>query len=444
MRDRRWIVTLAALLSLAAPPAGAQPRALSLADAVRIASGQSPVVAIAAQKVGEAKARVTQSRAALLPGLTGTASAENRTFNLQALGIGFPKIPGQPALPDLQGPVDAVDARLRVTETLVDPASWVRVGAAHRGVEASEADRAQSAETAAQTAALAYLRTARALAVVAARAADRDLADQLATLAAEQEKAGVSAHIDALRARTELVAARGQEIVARNQLDRAQIDLARALGLDPATRFALAESLSAGLGVSAVGSDSATALAMALARRPELAAERKRLEKARAERRAIGIERLPRVDVAADYGLSGANGPDAIPTREVSVALTVPFLDGFRREGRVSEQRSIERESEIRVSDLERQVAAEVQGAELDLATGRQQLDVAAEQLQLADEELAQARDRFVNGVASNIEVIDAQSALLRARDAVIDARYNTAVARVGIARAAGAAQTLH
>jgi outer membrane protein TolC len=41
------------------------------------------------------------------------------------------------------------------------------------------------------------------------------------------------------------------------------------------------------------------------------------------------------------------------------------------------------------------------------------------------------------------VEVINAQGSLVRARDTIIDARYATAVARVTLARATGAATTL-
>jgi outer membrane protein len=102
------------------------------------------------------------------------------------------------------------------------------------------------------------------------------------------------------------------------------------------------------------------------------------------------------------------------------------------------------RESSVRRADLGAQITAEVSGALLDLASGLEQQGVAADQLRLAEEEVTQARDRFVRGVAGNIEVITAQASLLRARDADIDARFAVASARVALARAAGVARGLH
>ena len=80
----------------------------------------------------------------------------------------------------------------------------------------------------------------------------------------------------------------------------------------------------------------------------------------------------------------------------------------------------------------------------MDLASAQAQQAIAAERLRLAADEMAQARERFAAGVAGNIEVINAQASLLRARDTDIDARFAAATARVALARAAGLARTLH
>src|SRR5436190_1995665 len=81
-----------------------------------------------------------------------------------------------PAHANLVGPIDNIDARLKVSQSLFDPSGWARIGAARRGVEQAEADRTNSVELAAQGAAFAYLRAARAQAVVEARTSDLSLA----------------------------------------------------------------------------------------------------------------------------------------------------------------------------------------------------------------------------------------------------------------------------
>lgn len=421
---------------------GGTAAALSLEQAVSIATSSTPAVQVAALRMTGAEARRGQARAALLPTFSGSAFALERTYSLRATGISFPKIPGL-AFADLIGPVNQVDARLRASQPLFDAASWVRLRSAGLGVGVSRAEAGGSAESAAQTAALAYVRAARAAAVVSAREADLDLARQLAALAEDQVRAGTAARIDVIRARTQEAAARGALLVAQNQAARATIDLARALGFDPATRFVLSDTLSTTLGSSTAPAETGAAITLALAQRPELAAERSRLARAGAERRAIQAERLPRLDLSADYGFSGAHSADALATRTVVLAASMPIFDGLRREGRLAEQRAVTRESEVRERDLRQQVTAEVLGAVLDVSSGLEQESVALERMRLAEEELVQARERFASGVAGNIEVIGAQSSLLRGRDALIDARTAAAAARITLARAAGVARTV-
>ena len=182
---------------------------------------------------------------------------------------------------------------------------------------------------------------------------------------------------------------------------------------------------------------------VAVAHRPELRQAQALIRTADAAKRAIQAERLPRVDLVADFGASGIHPDDAIATRQVGLMVSVPVFDGLRREARLAQQSAVQREGELRSTDLRQQIAAEVQGALLERSNGQQQAAVAQEQLALAEEELAQARERFSNGVAGNIELINAQASLLRARDAVIDAQFATATAQANLARAIGTAAEL-
>ncbi len=395
-----------ALACAATSPLRAQspaPLRLSFADAVRQATGQSravpPSVAIAGFRADEATARVRQTRSGLLPNLSLSGSWLSRTFNTQAQGLSFPGIP------KIIGPFDAYDGRVRVTQTLFDFATLGRVSAAKSQASAAGADRSAVIEASAQNVALAYTRATRAQAVVNARQADSALAAELVNLAVAQQQAGVSASIDVTRARTQLAEAAGRLIVASNQRDRARIDLARALGIDPDTPITLTDRTAAS---------------------------------------AIAAERLPRLELEADYGLSGVALASALSTRQVAVQVTLPILDGFRREGRLAEQQAVVRESDVRARDLREQVSADVDGALLDLRSAVAQQMIATDRLQLAAQEVSEARQRFKAGVAGNIEVINAQSSLLRARDADIDARFAAVTARIALARSVGSARTLH
>ena len=433
---------VAAPLTAQAPaPAPTARLALSFADAVRLAAGDAPVVTVATLRTDEADARVRQARSALLPSLSVDGVWLNRTFNTQSLGIPFPP---QFVLPNPVPAFNNYDARVSARQTLFDWSSVAHVRAARTQADGSRAERGETVEGSALTAAGAYLRAVRARAVVAARQADSSVAAELVTLAQARKAAGVSPAIDLTRAQAQLVTAEGLLLVARNQLDRAQIDVSRALGLEPNAPLTLTDSLDASLGTADVPAEHDAAVAAALANRPDLRAELARGAAARQTGSAFRAERLPRLEVAGDYGVNGLTVPSSIATRDLTVQVSVPILDGFRREARVDEQNAIARESQVRAADLRRQIAADVDAALLDLRSAQAQRLVAAEQLRLAEEELSQAREQFRAGVAGNIEVINAQSNLIRARDTDIDARYATVTARVSLARAVGVARTLH
>jgi outer membrane protein TolC len=417
---------------------------LSFADAIRQATGATqappPAVELAGLRTDESRARVTQARSGLLPNISLGGFWANRTLNPKALGFTGKTFP----LPSLIGPFDVVDARAQFEQTLFDFSNLKRVSAAKSAVTASVAEGTATQETSAQNVAVAYARASRAEAVVGARTADSALAAELVKLAISQQQAGVSASIDVTRAKVQLSESAGRVILASSQLERAKIDLARTLGVDPAAPIELTDTLSAALGAADVPAERDAAVAKAVQTRPDLAAEIARGNAARTAVSAISAERLPRLAVAADYGLSGNEWPKSVGTRSVQVQLSWPILDGLRREGRQAEQQAVARESDVRAKDLRQQVTADVDAALLDLRSAAAQQMITGERLRLAAEEVSQARQRFEAGVAGNIEVINAQESLVRAREADIDARFAALLAKISLARSVGSAHTLH
>jgi outer membrane protein len=444
-RIAKQAVVLSLALACLAATARAQtpePLRLSFSDAVSRAAGTAPAVTLAGLRADEARARIRQTRASLLPDFSVTGSWVSQTINPKALGFKI-NIPGF-GFPKLFGPFDVYDGRLRLTQTVFDYASVVRVRAARSQLASSESDSGLASESAAQLAALSYLRATRSQAVVAARTADSMLAVELVRLAQAQKDAEVGTTIDVTRAQTQLVAARGALVVARNEADRARIDLVRSLGLAADTPVEMTDTLAATLPTVELPDTRDALITLALSRRPDLHSEVARGLAASRAASAIKAERLPRLDLSANYGANGLAPDNLTTTRFVALQVTVPILDGFRREGREAEQQAVVKESGVRADELKRQIAAEVDAARLDLGSAAEQQVIAAERLRLAQAELDEARERFKAGVAGNIEVIDAQVSLIRARDTDIDARFAAAAARVALARAVGSTRQLH
>jgi outer membrane protein len=420
--------------------------ALSLGDAARLAARQSATAQGARLRADEAQARVRERRADLLPNLSSYVQEAGRTFNTSTLGIDFPSQPGVPPLFDpqgqVEGPINTLDIRGRVQQNLIDFGALGRVRSAQAQARSSSADAEATAEQAATIATNAYVRAMRADADLRARQADTLLATELLRIAQSQLQAGTGVGLDVTRARAQLAATRAALLSSRNARDHAHLDLVRALAVPVGTDVVLTDSLSTTAGGTAVP-DEATLVAQALQNRPDLVAEQERVRAAKQGLSAIKAERLPSLGLVADDGVIGKNGAKLLNTYTWGLQVSVPIFDGFRREARVQEQRSVVKEAEIRQHDVEQQARADVRGALIDLAGAAEQLAAANERLRLAEQELAQARDRFNAGVAGNADVVNASLALTSSRMLVNDAETLYQLARVALARATGSVTNL-
>lgn len=412
-------------------------RPLTLGDAARLGARQSAAAIEARARTDQATARITQSRSDLLPSVTGYVQENGRTYNSATFGVDFP---GFDPSGSIIGPVNIFDTRGRISETFLDFGAIQRLRGAKSTARAFGATAANEAELSAQNAANAYLRAQRADAQLSARLADSVLADSLVGIANEELRAGVGVGLDVTRAQSQLATVRAQLIGARNERDRAQLDLLRSLGEPLTARVTLADSLNA-LSVHDTTVDEAAAIDVAMHARPDLRAADEQLRAVEQQVTAIRAERLPSLSAYGDYGWVGKNR--LLGTYDWGVQVSVPIFDGLRREGRIEEQKAVANEIDVRRKDLRQQAAIEVRGALLDLASAREQVDAAREALRLSQQEVEQAKDRFRAGVSGNADVITASLSLNSARTVAVDALSSYQGAKVALARAVGSVTTL-
>jgi outer membrane protein len=444
------LVVLAYALACALPCAPAltaqAPIALSLGGAARLAAEWNAAPSAAKQRVAQADARVRQRRAEFLPNFSIAASDAERTFNSASMGISFRDANTGKFLFDpngqVLGPVRSWDLRGTLQQRIFDFGAFARLHAAQASAGMVTAEATVAAQQAAGIAATAYVRAARADAQLGARVADSTLAAELLGIARDQLSAGVGIALDVTRAQSQLASARAQLIGARNERNRARLELNRALGM-PADQVVILSDSLAGLATDLAVPTTDAAVDVALQGRADLRAAVEASKAAERQVDALRAERLPTLGLYADQGSNGKGIQHLIPTYNWGISLSIPVFDGFRREGRIDEQRAVVRELGIRRRDLNDQAANDVRGALLDLASAREQLAANAERLQLAEQELAQARDRFTAGVAGNADVISASLGLNLARTQMVDARAAFQSARVALARAQGTVTAL-
>lgn len=413
---------------------------LKRAVAIAVAPEGSAKVQLALEAQRQAESRSDQSRAALLPDLSGTFIEENLTRNLAALGIGVTGlIPGF-QFPTFVGPFTTLDARVSATQSIFDFASIRRYQASKVGVTAAKSDVNGAEEQVAAQVARAYLAAIKADADVETAKANIALSEAVQKQAENQKNAGTGTGIEITRARVQLANDRQRLLVAENARRATALQLSRAMGLRLDAELILTDKLGY-VPVDAVTLEAAKS--QALKERPDYQAQQERETTARLSANATKMERLPSVAAFGDYGASGTGFTSNVPTRTVGISVRLPIFDGGRRDARRAESASQYRAEHVKTNDLKEQIELDVRLALDSLHSAEDQVKVAREGLDLADNELTQARRRYDAGVAIAVEVTDAQTRLERARDNQTAALYNYNLARIDLAQAEGAVRRM-
>jgi len=408
-----------------------EPLQLSLRDAVQRALEHNLGTIVAEERTASALGARTRAFGDLLPEVTGSVSEARKTTNLEAFG--FPLLAG---FPRVVGPFNLFDARIYASQAVIDLRASNDARAAEHELAATRHDSRDTRDLVALVAGNLYLQAIIANVRAESVRTQRDTADALYRQAANLRQSGLVAGIDVVRAEVRLATERQRSTAAENEFQKAKLQLARAIGLPPRQEFVLTDTVPYS---PAPVITLEAALERAYRQRPDYLALVERVEAADAARRSVAGELLPSVRVSGDYGAIGLTATTALPTFNVAGTVNVPLFEGGRVRGRLAQA-----ESELRLRRAEAESARagiyyEVQTAFLDLQASEEELKTATRGRELADQQLTQSRDRFAAGVASNIEVIQAQEAVALSSEQYIGALFRFNVAKTMLARSVGA-----
>jgi outer membrane protein TolC len=402
---------------------------LTLDAALAELDAQNLSIAQARSRAEEAAAVERQVAAQLVPSLTAEGSYVRNSDEAPPPGL----LPGPTRL--------VIQAEERLTATgsvrvpLVVPSAWFEVRAARSGARAADA----SAEAVSR-----QLRAGFAQAAHAARAGEEvvvaseravELAAEHARSAQRRVNAGVAPPLDALRARTEQVRRESDLVRARADLGRSQLALGILLGRDGPVRILVPELASA----PAALEDPAALAAGAVERRAEVRAQRAQLEAAEQQVRASFARLLPQISANGSAFVSDK----PLVTGETdgwraTVDLTWPIFDGGLREARRRQARAQVAGARAATEAQRLQVMQEVADGTRDHAVARERLRLAETQRGLAADAAESARRSFEAGVASNLDVVDANDRLYQSDVGLADARARVAQAAIALDRALG------
>lgn len=254
----------------------------------------------------------------------------------------------------------------------------------------------------------------------------------------EEFAAGRAARVNVLRDEAELANAIQMDTMARNRAELALVALKTTLGLDLASPIGVAEPL----GYEPTTVSVAEGVRQASEAHPEVLAAAKQVEAAEAEVRAALGRYLPEVSAAWMYDwqrFHDRGGPAMKPEGySAGLVLTIPLFDGFMRENAVGTARA--RRDKAREQEVlaRQQVAKEVNEAALMLAAAERIVEASRRGLEQAEEQFRIAQERYASGRGIQLELLDAQAALTRARFNVVAGLAEHQAARAMWLRATG------
>jgi outer membrane protein TolC len=442
MRTSRPAGTFLALVLCLAPEAWAEddlaPKALTLNQALAELDSQSPSLAQARSRVGEARALATQAAVPLVPTVV---AAGGYTRNSADARVDFSRIsvPGMPpgALPSgplVIQPLGVWTASGTVRVPLVIPNAWADWAAAQRAADAVAAS-AESARL--------QLRASLAQAAWAAAAAEEIVAvSERAVIVAEEHQrsaarsvtAGTEAPLSVLKAETEVVKRQSDLAQARANRERSHLALGVLLGKTEPVRVLLPP-----VAAGEIPQQVESLVAEALQGRPELVAQEAQIRAARAQMTAARLRWLPQISGSGT--VFAADVPYPTGKKEgwrLTLDALWPLYDGGLASGKRDQAEAASVTAQAAAETQRLSIVQEVQDTRRDVSVAGERLHLAEQQRDLATAAAASAKRTFEAGVASSLDVLDANDKLYQADVAMADARGRLGIARVALDRALG------
>ena len=411
----------------------AQPVALSLEEAIARGLRQNLAPILAANVTEQARAQKLSALAALLPNVEATAGETRQKINLAAFGFSFPGVPL------LVGPFNVFQASAAAHVPVVDLGALESTRAAN-SLQKAAADTLQSVRNLVVLAvANQYLMSVADQSRVQAAQAELTTADQTLQQATDMLRAGTVGRLSLVRAQVQRDQQQQQLTAAENALAKQRLQLARAIGLPLEQSFTLTSTTPF---AELTPPTAEAAVAQALVTRPDYRAAEAVERSAQLQVKSAEMQRLPTLSLDGNYGTIGHEIGSNHPIFSVGATVSVPVFEGGRLAAEKVAAEAQYHDAQARASDLKAAIAVQVRSALLDLESQKQQVGVAQHAQDLAQQELTLAQDRFLAGVADNLEVVQAQQSVAVADENYIAALYGYNLAKASLAQALGVAST--
>ncbi|MBV9765778.1 MAG: TolC family protein, partial [Acidobacteriaceae bacterium] len=415
------------------------PIALTLASAVKMGLEANLGTISANDSVRTARAQRIQELSALLPNLSANASETVTQVNLAAYGFHF-KVPPNFgfSIPSVVGPFSYSQAQAALSQSLYDPVARRNWQATKETERSSVLFARDAREVVVLAVAGTYLQTIATGARIASQPAQVENAQAVYNQALVRKAAGTNARIDVMRSLVELQTQQQRLSSLQADLRKQKIALARMVGLPLDREISLNEPLAAG---DVPLPEAASALQRAYQHRSDLLAAEAQVSAAERVLSAAHAERLPSISLNGDYGVLGPNPASTHGVFAFTGSVNLPIWQGGRAKGDIQEAEATLHLRQAELADQRGRIEQDVRTALIELETAMGQVHLAESNRNYAAETLTEARDRFNAGVATTLEVVQAQEQVAGAESDYISSLFSFDLAKLALSRATGQAE---
>lgn len=415
------------------------PVTLTLADAVKLGLTANLGVLTSDDTARATRAERLRALSDLLPTFSINASETSTQINLAAFGFKFNVPPGFGfSIPTVVGPFQYSQLLGNLSATVWDPVARRNWKASKESEYAAQLSARDARELVILAVAGAYLQTIATDARVSSQRAQVENAQAVYHQAEVRKEAGTNARIDVTRTLVELQSQQQRLNALQSDVQKQKLALARLIGVPLDRELILSEPLAFN---PATVPNAEAAIQQAFQSRWDLKAAESQVHAAELVLSAAHAERLPSASLVADYGVLGNSPVSNHGVYTVTGAVNVPVYQGGRVKADILEAEATLHQRRAELADQRGQVEQEVRTALIELQTAIGEVRLAENNRGFANETLREARDRFNAGVATTVEVVQAQEQLASAESDYISGLFAFDLARISLSRALGQAE---
>jgi outer membrane protein len=251
-------------------------------------------------------------------------------------------------------------------------------------------------------------------------------------------QSGSATDFDVLTTEVRVSAAETQKIDVENELRKQEVAFRRLLDLPPMSPVHLHGDFS----LPPIPLKADSLLAVAMQRRIEVRLSHDGEKSAEMQLQIVSLRDMPSLKVNLAYGLKNGYIPNLDVLRGnwmAAVGVQVPIFNGFKTRSQEQESEANLRAARAHTTDVERAVTSEVLQALADVRASLDKIQTSELQVRQARQAIDMASVRYESGVVTNLDLIDAQTALAQAELFHLQALYHYVLSRYSLDKSIGA-----